>query len=87
MLTERFHVRKVNAMKATPLNGSTGKPRPALRLRSKSTRQSHGIPIFYADITVRHGMSMVDALLAAKQLDEQRQAAGFDQEALDQAHP
>jgi len=56
-----------------------------LRLRGKSTRQSHGTPIFYADITVRHGMSMEDALLAAKQLGEQRQAAGFDQEALDQA--
>ena len=56
-----------------------------LRLRGKSTRQSHGTPIFYADITVRSGMSMEDALLAAKQLDEQRQAAGFNQQALDQA--
>lgn len=30
-------------------------------------------------------MSMEDALLAAKALDESRQAAGFDQTALDQA--
>jgi hypothetical protein len=56
-----------------------------LRLRGKSTRQSHGAPIFYADITVRSGVSMEEALLAAKQLDESRQSAGFDQAALDAA--
>ena len=54
-----------------------------LRLRGKSTRQSHGTPIFYADITTRSGMSMEEALLSAKQLEEVRQAAGFDQVALD----
>lgn len=56
-----------------------------LRLRGKSTRQSHGTPIFYADITVRSGVSMEEALLAAKQLNESRQSAGFDQAALDTA--
>lgn len=56
-----------------------------LRLRGKSTRQSHGTPIFYVDITVRSGLSLEDALLAAKQLEETRQAAGFDQSALDHA--
>jgi hypothetical protein len=56
-----------------------------LRLRGKSTRQSHGTPIFYADITVRSGMNMEEALLATKQLDQERQAAGFDQAALDTA--
>ena len=56
-----------------------------LRLRGKSTRQSHGTPIFYVDITVRSGLSMEDALLEAKQLDETRQASGFDQTALDRA--
>lgn len=56
-----------------------------LRLRGKFTRQSHGAPIFYVDITVRSGLGMEDALLAAKQLEETRQAAGFDQSALDQA--
>lgn len=56
-----------------------------LRLRGKSTRQSHGTPIFYVDITVRSGLSMEDALLEARQLDETRQAAGFNQTALDQA--
>lgn len=56
-----------------------------LRLRGKSTRQSHGTPIFYVDITVRSGLSLENALLEAKQQDEARQASGFDQTALDQA--
>ncbi|AOE83096.1 hydrolase or metal-binding protein [Pseudomonas sp. TCU-HL1] len=56
-----------------------------LRLRGKSTRQSHGTPIFYVDLTVRGGMDMKEALLAANELDTQRQAAGFDQAALDEA--
>ncbi|MGP5370330.1 recombination directionality factor [Pseudomonas helleri] len=56
-----------------------------LRLRGKSTRQSHGTPIFYVDITVRSGLSLEDALLEAKQLEKTRQSAGFDQSALDHA--
>jgi hypothetical protein len=56
-----------------------------LRLRGKSTRQSHGTPIFYADITMRSGMSMEEGLLAANQQNESRIAAGFDQAALDAA--
>ncbi|QRY76913.1 hydrolase or metal-binding protein [Pseudomonas sp. PDNC002] len=54
-----------------------------LRLRGKSTRQSHGTPIFYVDLTLRSGMGMEEALLSAKQLDATRLAAGFDQAALD----
>ena len=56
-----------------------------LRLRGKSTRQSHGTPIFYVDITVRSGLSLEDALLEAKQREETRQGSGFDQSALDLA--
>lgn len=56
-----------------------------LRLRGKSTRQSHGTPIFYADLTVRSGMDMAEALQVANKLDAQRQAARFDQVALDEA--
>jgi hypothetical protein len=56
-----------------------------LRLRGKSTRQSHGTPIFYVDLTVRNGMDMSEALLTANELDTQRQNAGFDQSALDEA--
>jgi hypothetical protein len=54
-----------------------------LRLRGKSTRQSHGTPIFYVDLTLRSGMAVEQALLTARELDEARQAAGFDQAALD----
>lgn len=54
-----------------------------LRLRGKSTRQSHGTPIFYVDLTLRSGMTVEQALLTAQELDEARQAAGFDQAALD----
>lgn len=56
-----------------------------LRLRGKSTRQSHGTPIFYADLTVRGGIDISEALRAANKLDGQRQTAGFDQSALDEA--
>ena len=56
-----------------------------LRLRGKSTRQSHCTPIFYVDLTVRGGMNMVEALQAANNLDEQRLSTGFDQNALDDA--
>jgi len=54
-----------------------------LRLRGKSTRQSHGTPIFYVDLTLRGGMTVEQALLTARELDEARQASGFDQAALD----
>ncbi|RIA22255.1 hypothetical protein DFO61_2929 [Ectopseudomonas oleovorans] len=54
-----------------------------LRLRGKSTRQSHGTPIFYVDLTLRSGMTVEQALLTARELDEARKAAGFDQAALD----
>lgn len=56
-----------------------------LRLRGKSTRQSHGTPIYYVDLTVRNGVALEDALLEAKRIDEVRQAAGFDQVALEVA--
>lgn len=56
-----------------------------VRLRGKSTRQSHGLPIFYVDITVRNGISMEEALLQAREIDEARQSSGFDQNALDAA--
>lgn len=56
-----------------------------LRLRGKSTRQSHGTPIFYVDLSVRSGMEINQTLQAANELDAQRQSAGFDQDALDAA--
>ena len=56
-----------------------------LRLRGKSTRQSHGTPIFYVDITPRSGMSVEEMLADAKRKEADRQLAGFDQVALDAA--
>lgn len=56
-----------------------------LRLRGKSTRQSHGTPIFYVDLTLRSGISMEEALHQAHHLDQARREAGFDQRALDAA--
>lgn len=56
-----------------------------LRLRGKSTRQSLGTPIYYVDITPRSGLSTEEILLQARQLNEARRNAGFDQDALDQA--
>lgn len=56
-----------------------------LRLRGKSTRQSHGSPIYFVDITTRAGMTLAEALAEARQTDGERQAAGFDQGALDLA--
>lgn len=56
-----------------------------LRLRGKSTRQSYGTPIFYADLTMRNGMDMAETLQSASAVDAQRQAGGFDQSALDDA--
>ncbi|OQW65101.1 MAG: hydrolase or metal-binding protein [Proteobacteria bacterium ST_bin11] len=56
-----------------------------LKLRGKSTRQSHGSAIFYVDITLRNNQSIEEALAEAKRIDDERQASGFDQTALDQA--
>ena len=56
-----------------------------LRLRGKSTRQSMGTPIYFVDITTRSGMTLAEVLAEARQTDAERQAAGFDQVALDLA--
>jgi hypothetical protein len=56
-----------------------------LRLRGKSTRQSHGTAIFYVDITLREGWNLEQTLTEAQRLDEERQQSGFDQKALDAA--
>ena len=54
-------------------------------VRGKSTRQSHGSPIYFVDVTTRAGMTLAEALAEARQTDGERQAAGFDQMALDLA--
>ena len=55
-----------------------------LRLRGKSTTQSHRAPIYYVDLTVRSGMTISEALEEARAEQSRRQAAGFNQVALDQ---
>jgi hypothetical protein len=56
-----------------------------LKLRGKSTTQSHRAAIFYADITVREGMTLEEAIAQARETDARRKALGYDQEGLDQA--
>jgi hypothetical protein len=56
-----------------------------LRLRGKSTTQSHRAPIYYVDLTVRTGLTMAEAIGSAREQAEARQAAGFNQAALDEA--
>ena len=56
-----------------------------LRLRGKSTTMSHRSPIYYVDLTVREGITLEAAIEGAKQLDDRRKAAGYDQAALDSA--
>lgn len=56
-----------------------------LRLRGKSTTQSHRGAIYYVDLAVREGMTLEDAITEAKALDTRRKEAGLDQEALDAA--
>lgn len=57
----------------------------ALRLRGKSTVQSHRAPIYYVDLTLRDGTTMLDAVAQAQEVQRARAASGFDQVALEQA--
>lgn len=56
-----------------------------LKLRGKSTTMSYGTPIYYVDLVVRTGITLEQAITQARELDEQRQASGFDQAALDES--
>lgn len=56
-----------------------------LRLRGKSTTQSHRSPIYYVDLTVKTGVTLAEAIGNARAERELRQVAGFDQVALDAA--
>jgi hypothetical protein len=56
-----------------------------LRLRGKSTQQSHGTPIYYVDLTVRTGSTLNEAISQAKAEALARQEAGYSQVELDKA--
>jgi hypothetical protein len=57
----------------------------ALKLRGKSTTQSHRAPIYYVDLTIREGLSLTEAIAEARRLDHQRKESGLCQQALDEA--
>lgn len=56
-----------------------------LKLRGKSTTQSHRTPIFYVDLVLPEGISLEVAIQQAREVKQLRDAAGFDQAALDEA--
>jgi hypothetical protein len=56
-----------------------------LRLRGKSTTQSHRAPIYYVDLTLRSGMRLAEGIHQARTEWEARRSSGVDQSALDQA--
>ena len=56
-----------------------------LRLRGKSTTQSHRSAIYYVDLTVREGMTLEESIVDAQKLDTRRKDCGYDQRALDDA--
>lgn len=57
----------------------------ALKLRAKSTTQSFRTAIYYVDLVIREGMTLEEAILEAKKIDQRRKEVGFDQAALDNA--
>lgn len=56
-----------------------------LKLRGKSTTQSHRAPVYYVDLTTRDGMTLEEAITEAKAKHDQRKQIGHDQDALDDA--
>ena len=54
-----------------------------LKLRGKSTTQSHRAPIYYVDLTLRIGVSMEDAVNQAREAAKHRESQGINQAALD----
>ena len=57
----------------------------SLKLRAKSTTQSHRAAVYFVDLVVREGLTLEAALLQAKQETEARKAHGWNQAALEQA--
>jgi len=56
-----------------------------LKLRGKSTTQSHRSAIYYVDLTVREGLTLEESITDAQTLDARRKECGYDQRALDEA--
>lgn len=56
-----------------------------LRLRGKSTTQSHRAPIYYVDLTPRPGRQLNEVIALARETRACMLASGIDQQALDEA--
>ena len=56
-----------------------------LKLRGKSTTQSHRAPVFYVDLCLRDGVSLEDAVIQAKLAAAQQEEAGVNIAALELA--
>lgn len=56
-----------------------------LKLRGKSTAMSFRTAIYYVDLVVRTGLTLEHAISQAREVDANRKASGFDQDALDEA--
>lgn len=56
-----------------------------LKLRGKSTTQSHRTPIYYVDLVIKEGMSLQEAVAEARETARQLKEEGVDQAALDEA--
>ncbi len=54
-----------------------------LKLRGKSTTQSHRAPIYYVDLTLRAGLSMAEAVSQARETTKHRESQGINQAELD----
>ena len=56
-----------------------------LKLRGKSTTQSHRTPIYYVDLVIKDGVSLQQAVAQAREKARQVKEEGVDQAALDAA--
>jgi hypothetical protein len=56
-----------------------------LKLRGKSTTQSHRTPIYYVDVVIKEGFSLQEAVAEAREKARQVEEKGVDQAALDAA--
>tara|TARA_R110002096_G_scaffold273472_1_gene467348 strand:- start:4216 stop:4542 length:327 start_codon:yes stop_codon:yes gene_type:complete len=56
-----------------------------LKVRGKSTTQSHRTPIYYVDLVIKEGLSLQEAVARAGENASQAKEQGVDQAALDAA--
>lgn len=71
-----FHAVSGGLLAALPLE---------LRLRGKSTAQSHRSSVFYVDLTLRSGITLAEAISVARQERDVQEKAGLKQANLDNA--